>query len=314
MKKIIISCVSAILLISCFIVGIVGNGVRVGAGFGFGDSIKSPDDLIDLLEFVAADNGNRSLRFNDSSEGMFQKLKFSDDDDDDNEKYTSVTVDIDTNMSYEASGTSISLDRNMKMYITESGVFYSSKGTMYTNSAAENYVMSVIFDVDVYKTDDEVYFCFKEYSIASKTENVQIRNEYKSKWIEISEDMVFDIVDSADSQNQTTLSLFGDIISVLIDEEEFKDGDKLVKLDKKQLNDVLSKGGAGNLGLSGEKIDFRVDLSSADKPSVLLSIDKTMESFAFCNINNTVISFNESSVDITEDDYDDPEDLFLIAK
>ena len=163
---------------------------------------------------------------------------------------------------------------------------------------------------------------------------MQIKNEYKETWIEFPEEAVSYLID-LDSQNMKDFSTIGQIISVLIDEGEFKDGDKKVKINEDELLDILEKNESGTLGLGGCEVDFRVDLSSASNPSVFLGVNTKNEidsdsdseykptttskassttMITFSNINNTVISFNESNVKYDGDTFEDPDDLFLIAE
>lgn len=52
MKRLILLCVSVALLLSCFAISGFQKGVSVGAGFGIGEKVKEPEDLIPLLEFI----------------------------------------------------------------------------------------------------------------------------------------------------------------------------------------------------------------------------------------------------------------------
>ena len=52
MKRIILLCVSLALICSCFVISGSQNHVKVGAGFGFGEQVKEPEELLSLMEFI----------------------------------------------------------------------------------------------------------------------------------------------------------------------------------------------------------------------------------------------------------------------
>ena len=52
MKRIILLCVSLALICSCFVISGSQNHVKVGAGFGFGEQVKEPEELVSLMEFI----------------------------------------------------------------------------------------------------------------------------------------------------------------------------------------------------------------------------------------------------------------------
>ena len=321
MKKIILTGVSAVLVIVCLIMCASGNGVRVGAGFGFGDSIEEPEDLLDLLDFVSGGGNMKGVSARAYSEDeMFQNLALSDDEEDRENKYTSVTVEVESNAS--VSGIS-SVNRNLQMYITEDGTFYRSKGDVSSESASSGTALmsGSMFDMDIYKTNDgDVYCYFREFYTVNNYQSIQIRNEYKKKWIELPSE-VSSFVLSVDSQNMGILSTMRDIILVLIEDGRFENEDS-VKIDEEELSTILAKNESHYLSFGGYEVDFRVDLSSEDIPSIYLGLysddefDSKADSGAtdiitFSNINNTVISFDKSDVDIFAKDFDSSEDIFL---
>ena len=334
MKKVVLAGISVVLLIACLIMCGVGNGVRVGAGFGFGDSIEEPEDLVKLIGFVTGGK-TRNLSASSSSGDMFQNLASFDDfdDEDDDEKYTSATIEIESSLSSSSrreiqtsdmsttiNTYSTELTRKMQVYITEDGTFYRSKGRV--RSANNDRVSISLFDVDIYKTDDgDVYFYFRELSLADYTESIQIKNEYKNKWIELPEE-VASMLSGVDSQNMSSLSTIGDYISVLIDTGEFDNTDS-IRIDENDITSISEKHGLSFFGLGDSKVDFRVDLSTADAPSVYLGVyasgespsdnsSKSTDMITFLNINNTVVSFDKSDIDVKASEIDDADDIFLI--
>lgn len=79
MKKLILLAVSAALLLSCFAVSGSGEVVHAGAGFGFGESIKEPEDLIPLLEFIiGGEDSEGSLSEDDFPYGVVTMSAMSD--------------------------------------------------------------------------------------------------------------------------------------------------------------------------------------------------------------------------------------------
>lgn len=150
MKKIILLCVSFVLLISSLILGVTANGsLSTGVGFGINQRVRNVDELSHVLSFLLAegdtDANSLGLITNErpislvSTNGQRSTIdllasKKS------NKKYTSATVTILTSVSAESScshpeyaggllTSSQSLEREMTMFITKNGTLYHTKGT-----------------------------------------------------------------------------------------------------------------------------------------------------------------------------------------
>ena len=428
MKRIILLCVSLALICSCFVVSGSQNHVKVGAGFGIGEQVKEPEELVSLMEFItgedfggllSSDNddfktvtlsGNSDydsvedmFADNDDILGSFTDRETSEEtdeetsnddennsetadgeDEDENEsesetkkkskkKYKSTTVRVDTSVDYSFSSTNTKLSsglrnskqtatRSMTMYVTEDATFYSTRGQSSGNAVREKkdkegYSRTVyenstaIFDIDILNTKKTAYFYFREFSFTNNYESMQIKKEYREKWIEMPQSIVYDIV-SVDSSNRTGFESIGKLIDLLESQGKFKTNDRVVKVDEDDLNTMYKKEYDTEKDfIEDGTVYFEINLSDASAPKIDFSSEiedeekydysdegyydiygnyhsssrseyngttttkiKASETITFLNINNTKISFNKDKVEIVMDTEDDTEVMFLIEE
>ena len=296
------------------------------------------NDVVTIPENLSAESSREMFNTFFTTTLAFSKDKNSkkdkDDDDDDKKKkskneYESATISIETNLSASSSRGTQKMSRSMTIYITEDATFYRSKGqtsinisyqtvdkdSKYGSTKTEYQKTAAIFDIDILRMDDEMYFYFREFSMSSNDGSMQIKNEYREKWIEMPDFFVSDIV-SLDSQNRSAFRTMGELIEMLLDSGDYKKSDKIIELDEGELSDLYDEELDGNTS-----VNFKMDFSSPATPMISYAIGysedtsgsvKANETIVFSNVNNTVISFNDSCVDVEADTEKECEKLFLI--
>lgn len=418
MKRIILLCVSLALICSCFVISGSQNHVKVGAGFGFGEQVKEPEELLSLMEFIynedfggilSSDNESfKTVTLSGSSDYDSVEDLFSDNEDDilgsltdketseesadetsDDEKdsetadredeeesesetkkkskkkYKSATVRVDTSVDYSFSSTNTKLssgvrsskqtaERSMTMYVTEDATFYSIRGqrslssVRETNNRTVNEKSSAIFDIDILNTKKAAYFYFREFSCTNNYESMQIKKEYREKWIEMPQSIVRAII-SVDSSNRMGFESIGELVDLLKSQGKFNTNDRVVKVDEDDLNDMYKDEYKTDKDfIDNGKAYFEINLSDASAPKIDFSSEITdeqkhdysndgdygiygnysvynssayngtttskiiaRETITFLNINNTNISFNKDKVDIVMDTEEETEIMFL---
>lgn len=258
-------------------------------------------------------------------------------------KFQSATISIETNLDSQAKKSGVSvldqkLSRSLVMYVSEDATFYRSKGQTYIYQVVEKQKMwdgrlikyteynhtSGIFDMDILKTNSSCYMYFREFSFSTDDMSIQIRGEYRGKWIEMSEDAVDQMV-SIDSENRDVLTGLGALIYIIIKYEAFDEGDKTIQLDENDINRLYKKiADTESNPINDGKAIFKLDFTSPNTPMVSSTSDiyksandveqniRKSEMIVFSNINNTEISFNESCVEICIENEDEYEKVFLI--
>lgn len=423
MKRIILLCVSLALICSCFVISGSQNHVKVGAGFGFGEQVKEPEELVSLMEFItdedfggllSSDNDSfKAVTLSGSSDYDSVEDLFSDNEDDilgsltdketseesgeetsDDEKdsetadredeeesesetkkkpkkkYKSATVRVDTSVDYSFSSTNTKLssglrsskqtaERSMTMYVTEDATFYSTRGQSSGSSVREkkdkegysrtvNEKSSAIFDIDILNTKKAAYFYFREFSFTNNYESMQIKKEYREKWIEMPQSIVREII-SVDSSNRMGFESIGELIDLLKSQGKFNTNDRVVKVDEDDLNDMYKDEHKTDKDfIDNGKAYFEINLSDASAPKIDFSSEINdeqkydysnegyydiygnyhssnrseyngtttskiiaRETITFLNINNTNISFNKDKVEIVMDTEKETDIMFL---
>lgn len=303
MKRIILLCVSVALLVTCLVAGTNKNAIHAGSGFGGGASIEEPEELLELLAFA---NGDEDSEFD------------------------SATIKMEHDYSVSGSGNTGSESIDAEVYIDGEKCFYRVKRIGSENVSVDDVLskISYLFDYDLFIDEEDSYICFREFSYASKNRSLQIKSEYKGKWMELSgfiEDYVGSSV-SLSELSESTSSFYGNI-QLLIEEGELKKGDSRVRLNEEDLAKIrgveLPEASDG----IENKLDFRVDLMSSSNPVLFLGgyYKVTSENegsrdsdsttiLRFSDINNTEISFEKSCVEYYEADFEYEDDLFIISK
>ena len=291
------------------------------------------NDIVTIPENLSAENTQEMFNTFFTTTLASKNNKKDEDDDDKKKKskneYDSATISIETNLSATSSRGTQKMSRSMTIYITEDATFYRSKGqtsinisyqtvdkdSKYGSTKTEYQKTAAIFDIDILRMDDETYLYFREFSMSSNDGSMQIKNEYREKWIEMPDFFVSDIV-SLDSQNRSAFYTMGELIAMIMDSGDYKKSDKIIELDEGELSDLYDEELDGNTS-----VNFKMDFSSPATPMISYAIGysedtsgsvKANETIVFSNVNNTVISFNDSCVDVEADTEKECEKLFLI--
>ena len=252
-------------------------------------------------------------------------------------EYESATMSFETSATASGSGSggshTSSGTRSMIVYITEDATFYRTKGqtttkqTKSTSEGTKTYKTSAIFDMDIVRIDNTSYIYFREFSVSSTQGSMQVRSEYKGKWIEMPESFLSGI-ESIDDQNREALSTMGELIDIIIEAKAFGEGDKSIEVDENEINRLYKKVSDGNGSLidvdRGQKMNFKLDFSSPSTPVVAYSISADISSGGYSqkvtgsqtitisNVNNTIVSFDDSCVVERIEEDDEIDEVFLI--
>ena len=287
MKKIILTLVALVLLVSCVLYHVQTNGISAGSGTSSNEKIESVEDLAELLGFLNEFDIN-SLSLNDSdllssslsaSEKSASKRKGG--------SYDSFTVTLnstyyyfhDTSSSWEGgssySSSKTDVNRELVIYYTEDAVLFNSKG--YSSSSSNrsssgngeydssSSASTTAFNVQVLYMDGDFFVNFKNYSYASDTSCAQIKNKYTYQWIEMPEEYAIGLINFS-SDSVTSLS---DILFDIVDTDYVDEDEKIFSLDESDFEDIaedLEK--TPFIDFEYATSDLKVDLSSPSTPHV----------------------------------------------
>jgi len=232
-----------------------------------------------------------------------------------------------------------SLERELTCYFTESASYYVSKGVSFVS--VERYVKDengngnykdstelINFDMEILLTDDKSYVRFHEFNYITDEGSLVIKSENTNKWIDMPYGFLKSMVD-VDLDNREIFEGFGEMFAFLIEEGKIKESDSSVSFDSRELANIFEDAeGSSPFNPEDYTIDFNVDLSNPTRPSISLnnvynhkeeySISegykysgtveqkvKNDQKIVIYNIDNTVVNWKDSYVDITADAADD---------
>jgi len=344
-KRIVTLSISAVLLVFCLVFTSVTNRtVIAGPGNGTDEKVETLEEFIEVLEYLTQKSSGNSVASSkliatlsaQAPEAVSSKASSN---------HESATIHISThsgssysssNSSYTSgmSSSSMSIDRELTLYINEDCTYYESTGTVSSatsgtyNSTYKTSSAFMNFDMCIYHCEDESYILINELIFADDSESRQIRKEYAGCWIEMPFEFVEGLVD-IDTDNREVLASIGAIIEFLIENEEADEDDNKISLSGSEWERICKKLDQSNPFslLGGDDMSFDVDLSAPTRPYISLysyqdasddydavSVHSTAKNdikITMKNIDNTEIKFNDRLVDVSVSDADDFEDLFL---
>ena len=315
MKKFILLGVSFILMISCLVVGSSTNApLPAGPGSEADYKVENVEDLADVLKFLL-DNGTSDTSSIDSETGIDHITllsaggeKYSVDllSSKGSKKYNSATINILSTAKSQSSSTnpkytggvrssSMSLDREMTMYITKDSTLYDSKGTAnmaqttekteydndldYERVVTKQYSYTLDFDMQILKAKNTAYVNFKKFMYTDNTESRQLKYSNANQWIK----MPYEIVDalvSVDSQNRDILKSFGDILDYLLESGEIDEDDLYITLDEYDFSRLYEETNDTPVSLAALEdgdLEFVYNLSSPATPYISYIMDYASE-------------------------------------
>lgn len=236
------------------------------------------------------------------------------------------------------------LDRELTLYFTDDGTFYKSKGYYSVSTENDDGKISTEtfkFDVDILVMDDETYINIREWVMSSDSYSMQIKYENINRWIEMPLYYVDGFID-LDDANREVLGEMGQFLDYLIESDEVDDSDKHISIDEYDFSKIYEDISGEEMDIKDYELDFTCDLSSPTTPyiSIVSKTDKkdthkvpdyyngnaqeitvnttnkvkNSQELVISNIDNTVISFDYGSVEISVEDDDEFEDLFIIEE
>ena len=120
----------------------------------------------------------------------------------------------------------------------------------------------------------------------------------------------------------------GELIDIIIEAKAFGEGDKSIEVDENEINRLYKKVSDGDGSLidvdRGQKMNFKLDFSSPSTPVVAYSISADISSSGYSqkvtgsqtitisNVNNTIVSFDDSCVVERIEEDDEIDEVFLI--
>ena len=351
-RKIVNLSLALILILVCVIsFAIDGATAKAGAGYGFDTSIKTIDELLTVFEFISQDSiaGESVMRALEGTNVITPLASISESQDkffERREGYThsSATVHISTRLSastkssdYELSNGIVeinqSLERELTAFLTEDATYYISEGIFYLYtknqskySSNENITISK-FNVHFYCCEEGTYARFNEFTQADSSFDMQIKNKNSGKWIELPLELASTLID-VDYENREVLSSMGQMLDFLIENGEIDKLDRSVSFDEKEIADIFDKSSNTPFDPTDKEVEFSIDLSNPTAPSLysnsVLDSDseggkisrkiKLENNIVIKNIDNTVIKFKDSYVDIKTEKREEFEKLFIIEE
>lgn len=343
MKKIILTALSVVLMVTCLLFNPSFDGVvKAGAGNGKNEKVESAEELVTILSYLSYPTGK--ARSTEEKEKPFE----------------SATVTIKTYLDSSSSSsnpkysggiksTTQKLDRELVLYITEKTTYYKSKG-IYKKTTEKNYYESTAdydavketrtfsetmdFDMEMLVYESEFYVKIKKMTVVSNYESRQIKKEYQDKWVKMSQDFVDSIL-NVDSNNRNVLNSFGEMLEYLIESDTVENDEKVISIDENDFAKLYEELEGVEPDAKGLELDFTYDLSDSTAP-IITSYSKTERSdsqkiglddenivsydiknnseFSIKNINNTEVKFDLDKVELEADTNEEFDKLFVIEE
>lgn len=339
-----IVCVALLIAAIVFLPVNMHSGVTAGAGNGTNEKINDPEELLDLLDFIAnSGSSDLSIKSTDplthslSVDGSYGSVVKGDNG---WEEYDSVTIHensvsvISSNYSYdgEYSNQKYKLTRQLSIKITEEASYYSSVGyltSVSTDSDDDGSSVALSFDMEFFidHDSDETYMKVNNWTMIGNNA-ISFSEKIIGKWVYF-ESGVDNIISSVDVLNRDMFDMLGKIIMKAIDDDSFEEnGSDRYTISNDDIQAYLGIANAGSDDIDGN-CEFSLDFSKADKPKVHMLINAGNSSsgsygsygsryssktsvvsqveYTFEHINNTIVEMNRNE-DIIEIDEDDMED------
>ncbi len=322
-KRILSFVLAIILLIGCFVLNYVNNGiVTVGPGNGVDEKVDDPVKLAEVLNYLGEYKLSRGVASNNSG-GVVYLSDTENEDEIEAEvsktKYTGATIIITTSLSASSSTdnpqyisnklaeSEQQVNRELTMYFTEDATYYSSNGysTLHMKyDGGDDKFIYIRFDMEAYTTATSEYVKFYDLFLTTSSETVQLKATTKGRWIKVPQDTVGDLID-VDGENREVLSSFGEMVELLVKYDMVEAGSS-ARLDEGDFISAIKQEGDKVPGLFDDaSIDFTIDLTNPTCPTIssISVVDSKKTSAITTGYDNffnpetvTVTIFNKSNI------------------
>ncbi len=311
MKKWISFGLSLVLIVASIFFAIDAGAVSAGAGNGQGKSVRSVEELSDVMEWIgqnfgaqyaesALSGGGSNVAFGDDDESFSDNNSgFGGDEEIERTKYTSVTLQfktvygLDTNSSYsgDRSTESMSMQREMTCYFTTKACYYDIDATIRNRSSSEIGTVNsaVRIKAQMFVNKKKFLMRFEEFSVLNRynyedeemmeeVEDEETRNfePMLYKWLDCSEvggGVLLGMISEVTEENFEIMSILGSYMQT--DEEDgkrFSKSGSVYNLKSSYVKSLCST----LLDMPDKAIDkdssFVVDLSANKAPKMMLDM------------------------------------------
>ena len=256
--------------------------VTAGAGSGQSETIKSPAELCDLLQFLVADNsslvaGDVPALFNLSSTADV--------------KYESVTIHESGYSNVIADGNSATITREMDMYVAQNATYYHSVGSI--AASGEGAGMLCDFDIEIF-VDLSRHISLTKINAfrMNGVISLQFSPDILGQWLKIEgEGDLFSVLD-VDVDNREGFATIGDSLRRAEESGKFSRRNGVYSLPRDEVRDILGMAGLLELDLQNKDNPVLRASSNDSIANMQVYMDAT---YRFSNINNTVVSMKEDA-------------------
>lgn len=298
-NRLISLCVCLVMLIAAGLLSLKETGVHAGEGSGINEQISTVDEFASLLDFTMQDQGGIPLVGTSSEENEEEK---EENEEPIKSKYTSVTFSEISALSISMAEGSVSVERDLTIYIAPNSVYYSSDITMYATSGliVEGFVSA---NLEIYFAKDKSLVKFNRFY---GTGGVFFPEEIVGKWIDLSQDGSGDIqsaIGMVTDYNFDTLGKIGSYIREYQDTNFTKSG-KIYSLKEKEIQAFFE-----SLSIPSSVYEymqdgcsFEIDLTDPESPALYMKGNHYNDNMYFENINNTVVELPSGIDVLTEEE------------
>lgn len=305
MKFISIGVCTALLIASLIFSPTNQSDVKTGEGKGKSLELVDVNEFIDFLMFVTGEEEYSELSAVKSDSDGFSNMSVNSSSNNDSEsrtqtvitKFKSGTVHEETVVSQRVHQNntyySMSLNRNLSIYISETAVYYHSQGNMTTEE--DGSTTHYIFDIEIYNDINNCFVKFNRFDYTGdyKEIGIKVLDSGIGIWLDFSENMP----EMNDLLEDTYIGEIADEISG-IDESYFdQNGDVY-------LADFVAHGDFSEY----DTAYLEIDISNGKKPSAVFVLNRDTDDtwysysvnedqlvkFSFENIDNTVVEFDDN--------------------
>ncbi len=321
MKKYIISLVSFALAVASLAMTLNSPNFAITAGAGneIDSEVENLNDVYSVLNFIISRNsGEKSAATQEknAAEPTAAIKYFNESTPETNihiESHSSVTATEDTEMSAsmiikdsttntQLSKTDISFRRSLTAFMTLDKTYYISKGCISSSSvnykdSEKNSSAFMDFDMQIYIENNIALVKINKFVMSRDEDRSSIKSDYAGKWIELSHEEAFSLLQMVDEGNKSYLEEVRTVI-----EADLISGNS--KFDN--INDIYT--------CTEGDVDFTVDLSDITSPFIEVCSDVEegqnhsyiSDVLSFSNIDNTVINMDLNGVTVLKNvDFED---------
>lgn len=322
MKRCLSLLIALVLIVAAGVLSRENLGYSVGRGDGTNARIARVEELSSLLNDLFSSETIGTIAATAATDGA-------------EETYTSVTcsevsslfMDTHTHID-EPESMSVSfkesMRREMTLYITETDVFYDSKGTLSSrvDVNSESGPIDVSFHIRLYSGVFGTMLRFDEFTVAQNGVASDPFDKILGKWISFSSSSgitgsYLEFMNSLNEMNFRLLSLMGDYLKRAMNQNKgFTHNGGLYRMAdgvyEEFANELVAlAGGTGSLNFTLDG-GFEADLSDQENPRVLLLLSGEQstshiyetDEFIFSNINNTKIELSKDLETISYSEFE----------